>query len=107
MQLLFKTNVSKDIRFFATSADITGSRYDYEKYMNVHCTKKNPPLRAVYGPIEHRRLYFGDWANEVEHSERLFADVLLPKKIDMTKWYARKNRQIYIGMKLKQFVRNK
>ncbi|WP_216829203.1 DUF2515 family protein [Alkalihalobacterium elongatum] len=101
--LLFKSEQSAFIHPFALQVEPTGSRRDYEKYLNWGTSKHTPILRAVYTPIHHQRYDNGDWSLAAPHVQRFLGKWVRPKReYVLTEWYQHKMAELYIGMKIEK-----
>lgn len=102
MRLLFKMEESSNIQSFALRAEITSSRNDYEKYLGFDTYTHNPLLRRALPVVKYHRRQMKDWSKRVTNIHSLFADVPLPNNIDLTNWYKKKQKQLFVTKKIKE-----
>ncbi|UTW69705.1 DUF2515 family protein [Anaerobacillus sp. HL2] len=59
--LLFYSKEHRLMRQFASRVEHTGSKYDYERFVETIKRKRTPKLLDVYPVIHHHRSDFTDW----------------------------------------------
>lgn len=82
----------------------TGSRYDYEKYMKKTTKRKSPFLRTAFPIISHE---IDEKEREWFHGQRLgkyYKDPEIPKRIELTDWYEKKQSQLHLLCMMKQYL---
>lgn len=102
--LLFQSKERNKIAEFAAYVEHTGSRYDYEKYVEKVARKRTPRLREAYPEIEHHRADFTDWYNNktAKKIPKHFQEPIPIEKYDLTNWYYKRQQQLQLAGKIEQ-----
>ncbi len=102
--LLFTSKEKKPIQTFAAKVEHTGSRFDYEQFIQKIDRKRTPALRETYPVINHHRSDFSDWYNNktAKKVSRYMEPTKIIKKYELTEWYYKKQRQLEVATKLEQ-----
>lgn len=103
--LLFHDRYYEGFLAFSRRNEHTGTRYDYEKWMNPKKHRSTPFLRTTYPIIQHERGKLEDWFKG-NVKERWFKPVTV-KDVDVTDWYSNKQKQIQIGILIEELLTNK
>jgi hypothetical protein len=85
--VLFHQDLFPHFFDFAFHTEHTGSRYDYEKYMEMKKKRDSPYLRAVYPIIEHHLHKQEDWSLKKSMSEQELPPVSMFHPIHLTEWF--------------------
>jgi hypothetical protein len=99
--LLFQTNVSNQIHQFSDRVIHTGSRNDYEEYRKDKI-RQTAKLRDIFPIIKHHRRKLDDWYRVDENYEKYYDEISLPKKIELTKWFAKKQHELSLLATIQQ-----
>jgi hypothetical protein len=105
--LLFHPSVKKDIFQFALDTVPTGSRRDYEQYMEWSTGNTSPELREVYPVVTHHWKDKIDWSLRANETGQYFREFTQKKPIDRTNWLQRKWAELYILQNIKQLSSGK
>lgn len=100
-QLLFDPMIFDDIYEFTRKTPPTGSRRDYQQYMNWSTGNTSPDLRMTFPIVTHTWPVKEDWSLQANHLESLFASVRKTKPVERTRWLQRKWTELYLMMKLR------
>lgn len=92
--LLFHPHFHHQFRQFSELTEHTGSRYDYERYMDKRY-RCSPFLRTIYPVIEHHRHDIDEWYTGQREIKKWFKAPKLSRKYDITKWYMKKQKQLH------------
>ncbi len=102
--LLFHAEEKHQIRSFALKVEHTGSRFDYEQFVEKIHRKRTPSLRTTYPVINHHRTNFNDWYHK-KNAKKISGYMDRTKGIknyDLTDWYYKKQRQLELATNLEQ-----
>ncbi|WNB93767.1 DUF2515 family protein [Bacillus sp. NEB1478] len=102
--ILFYSPWSGELLQFSNRITHTGSRHDFEKFIYPAKKRETPLLRMVYPWIEHSRTPARDWNLKWKNTERFYKPVKKPSQVCLTDWYKQKQRQLKIGVLLKEWV---
>jgi hypothetical protein len=103
--LLFHSKESRLFHAFSFKHVHTGSRFDYEKFMQTRNKRRNTPfLRAVYPVIRHHRSYRKDWYSEELNLDSYYASLFVPKTYRITSWYTQKQKQLHAAVLLEELL---
>jgi Protein of unknown function (DUF2515) len=103
--LLFHPEFFHEFYLFSQKTEHTGSRFDYEQYLFPYKRRDTPILRFTFPVIHHQRNYWEDWYNPKVNVKKWFKPIRPQRKIELTKWYLKKQKQLHIGILLEQFFR--
>jgi Protein of unknown function (DUF2515) len=102
--ILFESKWSEEILSFADKVTHTGSRHDFETYIYPDKKRETPFLRLAFPIIEHNRSNTGDWYRKNMNTEKFYEPVKPLHSILLTDWYKQKQRQLKIGILLKEWI---
>ncbi|WP_172827355.1 DUF2515 family protein [Fictibacillus arsenicus] len=105
--ILFESRWSEEIIRFSDAVTHTGSRHDFEKYVYPKKMRETPLLRMVYPIVHHHRKSTKDWYRKGMNTEVFYHPVKKIQKPCLTDWYKQKQRQIKIGILLKEWIQNR
>ena len=86
-QLLFHAKNYWKITEFVQKTTHTGSRSDYERYIQKEISRNTPYLRLTYPIIEHRTIQLEPWDQSQTLKKEWFTPPKLKKMNKLTKWY--------------------
>lgn len=104
--ILFESEWSKAILSFSNKVTHTGSRYDYEKYIYPDKKRETPFLRLSFPVIQHHAAKRSDWYKKNMPTEKFYGEVKPLVNICLTDWYKQKQRQLKIGILLKEWIQH-
>jgi hypothetical protein len=104
--ILFESKWSKQIIQFSNVVTHTGSRYDFERYVYPEKRRETPLLRLVYPIVNHSNEQQTDWYQKGLQTEKFYQPIKKIHKPCLTDWYKQKQRQIKIGILLKEWIQN-
>lgn len=106
--LLFYSEECKQIREFVSNISHTGSRFDYEQFINKINRRRTPTLRDVYPIIFHERNNFEDWF--IKKNPKKIKEYFEPFKpivnYQITDWYYEKQKQLQLAVILEEKIMN-
>lgn len=105
--LLFNDDFHHSFVHFSQKTEHTGSRFDYEQYVNKHLFRETPFLRSVYPVIPGQPFLQDDWVfKKKRHLSRWREEVSIldREKIDLTKWFIHKQHQLHSLIALKKWL---
>jgi hypothetical protein len=103
--LLFHPLYYEKFRLFSTFVPHTGSRFDYEKFLHTCLERETPFLRSTYPIVTHD---MDDPKVEWFHGQPLkkfFRSFQIPKKIEVTEWYLKKQKQLRLWCMLQEYLK--
>ncbi|WP_332693207.1 DUF2515 family protein [Halalkalibacter lacteus] len=100
--LLFHPAIHEDIYQFSLLTAPTGSRRDYEQYMDWVTGNTSPMLRETYPVITHNWKQKEDWSLQEIETNQFFTDLTQIKPTERTVWLHRKWVELYVLQKLKE-----
>ncbi len=100
-QLLFHPQIFADVYEFSLKTIPTGSRQDYQQYMNWSTGNTSPPLRSVFPVVEHTWTTKVDWSLQKKNTRLQFATLRKTKPVERTKWLQIKWFEVYLLLKMK------
>lgn len=104
--LLFSLEHYESFHQFSMHTEHTGSRRDYEQYLNNSLIRETPILRTVCPVIRHDELDHEDWvfkgAKKLE--KWLQPPKRNPKQEDLTKWFLHKQHQMHGLIALRNWI---
>lgn len=104
--LLFHSDYYEKFKRFSNRVEHTGSRFDYERYLTDRRFRNTPFLRTTYPIIQHKKGEEIDWYKG-KRNEKWFAEIVLDEKVDLTKWFLKKQKQIQAGVLMEVLIKNK
>ncbi|MGM0921603.1 MAG: DUF2515 domain-containing protein [Bacillota bacterium] len=105
--LLFHPDYYQEFMDFSERTVHTGSRYDYEKYLNDGRKRETPYLRTSYPVISHQLdVKERNWFHG-QSMKKWYGPLPSPKEIDMTEWLIKKQNQMHAFSLLKEYIHNK
>ncbi|AIF43601.1 DUF2515 family protein [Virgibacillus sp. SK37] len=102
--ILFTPSIYHQVINFAKKCEHTGSRMDYEQFINVNLPVA-PLLRSVYPVIEHQDIIRRDWFNWVGIKKKWLEEENVEVK-EIGKSFYRKRAMLYAYYHLKQTVKH-
>ncbi|WP_139343138.1 DUF2515 family protein [Fictibacillus arsenicus] len=105
--ILFESRWSEDIIRFSEAVTHTGSRHDFEKYVYPKKMRETPMLRMAYPIVRHHRKPMKDWYRKGMNTDVFYHPVKSIQQPCLTDWYKQKQRQIKIGILLKEWIQNR
>ncbi len=104
--LLFHNELFERFKHFSEATCVTGSRYDYERYMGKR--RESPILRGVYPIIKHHQREKKEWYKEQRSVQRMLeTPVSLPDQLEITNWYEGKRGQIRTAIEIENLLKQK
>jgi hypothetical protein len=92
--LLFQPEVFNQVFQFAKTTNHTGSRHDYEQYMNIG-EKTTPILRETFPVIKHHIHTPNEWTRQQHVKKKWVKEEVQHKHPwEMTQWYLHKQKQL-------------
>lgn len=104
--VLFESKRSEEILLFSDKVTHTGSRHDFEKFIYPEKKRETPMLRMAFPLVKHHRKGTKDWYRRNMNTEKYYSPVKHMDKICLTDWYKQKQRQLKIGILLKEWVQH-
>ncbi|UCZ54822.1 DUF2515 domain-containing protein [Bacillus shivajii] len=106
--ILMKSPERDKIKQFFLKEEFTGSRQDYQKYIN-HTFPHTPILRIVYPIIHHEDNRREDWSlkDRFDPDKQLNKLIQLQVKYDLTGWYEKKQTQMMVAAAIENTILNK
>jgi hypothetical protein len=101
--LLFHKDYYKFFIQFSNVVEHTGSRYDYERYIDERRFRNTPFLRTTYPIIQHHKGKTLDWYKG-KRKDKWFEEVELGDQFDLTKWFLKKQKQVQAGILLEELL---
>ncbi len=102
--ILFEKALYPHFYQFAVNTIHTGSRYDYEQYLQPVPARITPELRQVFSVIRHSIQQYEDWTSIRRIKKQWFTSRLRHQhSIRLTDWYKRKKKSLHRGIQLKNF----
>ncbi|TYR79946.1 DUF2515 domain-containing protein [Priestia megaterium] len=92
---------------FSTKTDHTGSRHDYEQYFSYDKKRETPFLRMTYPIVSHHEEKRAEWFLTKRKEAKFMKKVAFPKKINVTKWYQKKQKQFHFFVEVKKLMPQK
>ncbi len=104
--LLFHPEYYPSFYCFSKSTEHTGSRYDYEQFVNPKKIRDTPFLRTTFPIIEHKREVTVDWFNDdlSKVKSSWYKEVKKQDKINITNWYKHKQKQLRVGIAIENLL---
>ncbi|MGD6831566.1 DUF2515 family protein [Sutcliffiella halmapala] len=95
--LLFSPEHYESFHQFSVHTEHTGSRRDYEQYINNRLLRETPILRSVYPVINHEKLLQEDWVFKGARKLGNWREPVQrnPKQEELTKWFIHKQHQLH------------
>lgn len=103
--VLFHPLYYEKFLLFSSLVTHTGSRFDYERYLPNRIQRETPFLRTTYPIISH---HIDERESKWFHGQKLnqyFRFVKTPKKMDVTKWYLKKQEQLRLFCLFEEYVK--
>lgn len=104
--LLFEPSLYPRFLEFSNQVTHTGSRIDYERYMEKRKIRDTPFLRMTYPVIRHHQSNGNEWSASNRQIKRWFKPALFPEKANVTEWYKKKQMQLQLLIQLEQYIRH-
>ncbi|MDZ5473219.1 DUF2515 domain-containing protein [Bacillus sp. 31A1R] len=96
--ILFNPKNYPSIFEFAEKTKHTGSRGDYEQYLEKRPTTTTPYLRATFPVVKHHISEYRDWSKENKTKQKWFSRKINHRHpIRITKWYEKKQLEIHLA----------
>lgn len=105
--ILFESRWNKEIIRFSDTVTHTGSRHDFERFVYPKKKRETPLLRMVYPIVNHHRKSMKDWYKKGMNTEVFYHPVKKIQKPCLTDWYKQKQRQLKIGILLKEWLQHR
>ncbi|WP_110112355.1 DUF2515 family protein [Bacillus sp. CGMCC 1.16541] len=103
-KLLFHPAHHEEFLQFSNQTIHTGSRYDYEQYLKEDVERHTPILRTTFPLVSHHQSKDNHWQESRRKIRVWQKDVSLPPKINVTKWYRKKQVELHLLIKLQSYV---
>ncbi|MDT8859965.1 DUF2515 domain-containing protein [Alkalihalobacillus sp. MEB130] len=103
-QLLFHPDIHHDIYLFILRTPPTGSRLDYQQYLNWSTGNTSPVLRKVYPLVSHHWKEKKDWSKTVWNTERYFKKIKTVRPKERTDWLQKKWVELFLVQKMSKLV---
>ncbi len=101
--ILFHEDIFPFIFRFAKKISHTGSREDYERFLQQNYKSDTPPLRRIYPVILHPPRPVADWSLSQKLKRKWFSGKVSHRHpIHLTDWYADKREQLQTMAMLKE-----
>ncbi len=104
--ILFESKWSEEIMSFSENVTHTGSRHDFERYIYPDKKRETPFLRLAFPVIQHHNSNRNDWYKKSISTEKFYLPVKPLHNICLTDWYKQKQRQLKIGILLKEWIQH-
>ncbi|MFZ3588699.1 DUF2515 family protein [Bacillus sp. DJP31] len=104
-EILFHPMLYQKFLDFSKSVSHTGSRHDYEQFVYQNKEKDTPFLSEAFPIISHHRQDYIGWSCTGKELEVWIKPTKVPKKILISKWYSKKQKQIHTGIALEAFIK--
>ncbi|MDM5316154.1 DUF2515 family protein [Fictibacillus sp. b24] len=104
--ILFESKWSEEILSFSNKVTHTGSRHDFERVIYPKKKRETPFLRVAFPVIKHHSSNRVDWYKKNMNTEKFYGAVKPLHKICLTDWYKQKQRQLKIGILLKEWIQH-
>ncbi|MED1205034.1 DUF2515 family protein [Heyndrickxia acidicola] len=101
--ILFHPDLYPYFYDFAFHTEHTGSRFDYEKYMEIK-KRDTPYLRTVYPIIEHHLHEQMDWSLKKNTEEQKLPPISVLHPIQVTDWFLEKQKKMRRMVLLKRGI---
>ena len=106
--LLFSEELKDSFFHFSLQTEPTGSRFDYERYLDASLYRETPFLRGVYPVIPHcKEKREKDWVfTQAKHLEKWRKPVSLKRneRMELTKWFIHKQHQMHSLIAMKNWL---
>ncbi|MFC4322695.1 DUF2515 family protein [Litchfieldia salsa] len=108
-QLLFDQRYFPLFYQFSKNTEHTGSRIDYEKYLNPTKRRDTPFLRTTFPIINHHKREMKDWYSFSSVKSKWYNHSLDfgKSQIDLTEWYQQKQQQLHLGITFEHLIKAK
>ncbi|KAA0550221.1 DUF2515 domain-containing protein [Bacillus sp. BGMRC 2118] len=101
-KVLFHPEVYSQLHEFSISVEHTGSRHDYEVFLDAEKKQDTPPLRDVFPVIHHHRHDYKGWNASEKRIVKWLKPVRIPEQMHITDWYKDKQKQMHYGILVEQ-----
>lgn len=102
--ILFSEDYYSSFLDFAVKTEHTGSRRDYEQYSMCYKQPDTPFLRMVFPIVKHQEVDYPIWDQDQSIKRKWINPVGLPNEVNISSWYAKKQKQIRLLMTFSQFL---
>jgi hypothetical protein len=102
-RILFDSEMSHNIKIFSDQTVHTGSRHDFEKYVYPGKHRETPFLRIAFPVVNHDNRLHKDWYKKGRDIEMYYEPVKEVSNSCLTDWYKQKQRQLKIGILMKEW----
>ncbi|MED2972794.1 DUF2515 family protein [Fictibacillus sp. B-59209] len=102
--LLFQSPYQTLFFDFAQMTPHTGSRHDYEQYVYPNRERLPQLLRLIYPLVDHGRPSLPDWSKRVKNIDTYYREFSIPRQINLTEWYHKKELELQIGILLGELL---
>ncbi|MGG1690929.1 DUF2515 domain-containing protein [Heyndrickxia ginsengihumi] len=92
--ILFHPELYPQFLKFAVNTKHTGSRYDYEKYIDNVRKPDTPALRKTYPVIAHHWHDSEDWFQQNKMKEKWYDPAHIKHDINISKWFLQKQEKV-------------
>ncbi len=104
--ILFQPSHYQQFLDFLELVPHTGSRHDYEQFVYKNKQKDTPSLREAFPIVTHYRNDYSGWYATKKELNGWLKPVRSPKKILISKWYAKKQQQLHKGIMVETFIKH-
>ncbi|MDP7978404.1 DUF2515 domain-containing protein [Bacillus multifaciens] len=101
--LLFSPTYKELFDTFSSQTVHTGSRFDYEQYLNLSKEQDTPQLRDVFSVVSHHRKAEKDWFQSGVDVEELFLFEKPKEEVEITEWFLQKQKQLHFFASVQSF----
>ncbi|MBM7703318.1 DUF2515 family protein [Metabacillus iocasae] len=105
-QILFNPTHFESFLCFSRQTPHTGSRHDYEQYLNPKKEKDTPILRTTFPIVSHHQSKNNDWMEDQRRILKWQKDIPYPPKTNVTKWYQKKQVELHFLIKCQSYFRH-
>lgn len=100
--ILFHPKIEKNFIKFLKDVTHTGSRYDFEKFLDGSTKHFSPYFRFVFPVVKHKFEQTESWNKKIKPA--WFQAPKIPKHIEITDWYKRKRKDLELIATFCQWV---
>src|SRR5699024_12331838 len=99
--IVYSRQIYRQLLEFIHTIDHTGSRRDYEQFLNIHLPP-SPMLRLAYPNIRHKDQIRKDWLDHYQVKKTWFTPIMKPNLQEMSLRFYSKRYLLYAYSRFKQ-----
>lgn len=103
--IVYSRKIYRQLLEFIHTIDHTGSRRDYEQFLNIHLPP-SPMLRLAYPNIRHKDQIRKDWLDHYQVKKTWFTPIMKPNLQEMSLRFYSKRYLLYAYSRFKQIFSN-